>query len=205
MRRLNSRPAKSGFEAWLKPQLSDLTNSPLERFLLGRAAFMNTADLWTIALLGGGAVLLAVLCWKEFKLVSFDPDFAASLGYPTRRIDALLTTLVVLAVVIGLQAVGVVLMSALLVAPATAARQWTNRLGLMAILAAGFGAAAGVGGVVLGHVAGANVPTGPVVVLCVSAVVGASLLFGAKRGLAWRAFRVPPGGHAGTVGVAPPA
>jgi manganese/zinc/iron transport system permease protein len=187
MKRLNERPRAFGaFEEWLKPQLTGLTNHPLEAYLFGQAALLNANDLWTIGLLGGGAVLAAVLCWKEFKLISFDPDFAASLGYSTRWIDALLTTLVVLAVVIGLQSVGVVLMSALLVAPATAARQWTNRLGLMATLAAVFGAVAGVAGVVLGHVAGKGVPTGPTVVLCASAIVLLSLLFGSKRGLLWR-------------------
>lgn len=189
MSRLLNRPAAGAFEGWLKPQLGDLRNSPLERYLFGQAAFLNQSDVWTIGLLGGGAVLVAVLCWKEFKLVSFDPDYAASIGYPTRWVDALLTTLVVLSVVIGLQAVGVVLMSALLVAPATAARQWTNRLGAMATLAAGFGALSGVAGVVLSHVLSEGrkpIPTGPTVVFCASAVVAVSLLFGSKRGLVWR-------------------
>lgn len=189
MRNLLKRTPSGGFEEWLKPQLADLRNNPLEAYLFGQAAFLNNSDLWAIGLLGGGAVLVAILCWKEFKLTSFDPDFAASIGYPTRWVDALLTTLVVLSVVIGLQSVGVVLMSALLVAPATAARQWTNRLGAMAVLAAVFGAVAGFGGEVVSHVwsgEGRTVPTGPTVVLCASALVVLSLLFGAKRGLMWR-------------------
>ena len=68
------------------------------------------------------ALFMVVLLWKEFKLLSFDPDFAGSLGFPTGILDVVLTTLMVIAIVVGLQTVGVVLMSAMLVAPAAAAR-----------------------------------------------------------------------------------
>jgi manganese/zinc/iron transport system permease protein len=200
MSRLINRTPANGFEVWLKPQLDGLRNNPLERYLFGQAAFLNESDVWPILLLGGGAVLVAVLCWKEFKLVSFDPDFAASLGYATRWIDALLTTLVVVSVVIGLQTVGVVLMSALLVAPATAARQWTHRLGVMAGIAAVFGAVAGIAGVLISHTLseGRNpIPTGPTVVLCATAVVVLSLLFGSKSGLLWRVVKAKPDGQYG--------
>jgi manganese/zinc/iron transport system permease protein len=186
MQKLGNRRPDGAFEAWLKPQLADLAQHPLDRYLFGQAAYIREPDVWLLAAVGGGAVLLAGLFWKEFKLVSFDRDFAASLGYPTRWLDVLLTPLIVTAVVLGLRSVGVVLMSALIVAPATAARQWTDRLGRMAALAAGFGAAAGVAGVVLSHVLSEErkaVPTGPAVVLCATAFVLVSLVFGAKRGL----------------------
>ncbi len=65
------------------------------------------------------------LAFKERKLVSFDPDFARAIGYPVRALELLMTTLLVLAVVIGVQAVGVVLMAAMLITPAAAARYWT--------------------------------------------------------------------------------
>lgn len=182
-------PPANTFEVWVLPAAKASVGHGLERYLFGQAAYLNDTDLWAIGLLGGGAVLVALLCWKEFKLTSFDPDFASSVGFPTRLVDALLTTLVVVSVVIGLQSVGVVLMSALLVAPATAARQWTNRLGVMAGLAAALGAASGVAGVVVAHVAGKDVPTGPTVVLCASAVVAVSLLFGAKLGLVWKGIQ----------------
>ena len=177
------------FDRWVHPHAKEAVGHGLDRYLFGQAAFLRTEDVWTIALLGGAVVLVAVLYWKEFKLVSFDRDFAASLGYPTRLLDLLLTTLIVLAVVLGLKSAGVVLMSALLIAPAAAARQWTNRLGSMAAVAAGFGAAAGVAGVVvsdrLSEPAKA-VPTGPTVVLAATVLVVVSLLIGSKRGLAWR-------------------
>ena len=99
----------------------------------------------------------------------------------------LLTTLIVIAIVVGLQAVGVVLMSAMIVAPAAGARQWTNRLGVMVLLAAVFGAAAGVTGATLSSTTD-RLPTGPTIVVCVSAIVLFSLLFAPNRGLVWAAF-----------------
>ena len=110
-----------------------------------------------------------------------------------RRLDLLLTTLTVVAVVIGLQAVGVVLMTALLVAPAAAARQWTDRLGPMVVLAGAFGALAGLAGVVLSQAlsgaTGRTLATGPTIVLCATGLVVASLLFGPARGLLWKWVR----------------
>jgi manganese/zinc/iron transport system permease protein len=94
----------------------------------------------------------------------------------------------VIAIVIGLQAVGVVLMSALIVAPAAAARQWTNRLSVMVALAGFFGALSGVSGAAISS-AGAGLSTGPVIVLSASAIVLFSLLFAPNRGLVWRWVR----------------
>jgi manganese/zinc/iron transport system permease protein len=161
-----------------------------QNYLFGQdAALMRAADLGPVLGLGGGAVLAVLLCWKEFKLLSFDPDFAASLGLPTHRLDLALTALVVLAVVLGLQTVGVVLMSALIVAPATAARQWSDRLGRVAALAAFFGAASGLAGTLLSHVLSrerATVPTGPTIVLVATGIALLSLAFAPNRGLVWR-------------------
>src|SRR5690606_9466594 len=110
------------------------------------------------------AFAVLALFYKEFKLLSFDRGYAASLGLPTGLLDVLLTSLIVLAVLIGLQTVGVVLMVAMLIAPAAAARQWTDRLGTMLMLSAGFGAASGAAGAILSST-GARVPTGPLIVL----------------------------------------
>jgi manganese/zinc/iron transport system permease protein len=90
----------------------------------------------------------------------------------------------VIAIVIGLQAVGVVLMSAMIVAPAAAARQWTDRLGVMVLLSGLFGALAGVMGTAISSLA-SGLSTGPVIVLCISAIALASLLLGSSRGLVW--------------------
>lgn len=156
----------------------------LDRYLFGQAAALLERDVVMMAVIGGVALLAVAVYWKEFKLLSFDPDYAASLGMPVRFFDILLTTLLVVAIVLGLQTVGVVLMSAMIVAPAAAARQWTDRLGVMVVLAAVFGALSGVGGTLISGSA-AHMPTGPTIVLCVSVIVAVSLLFAPNRGLVW--------------------
>ena len=94
----------------------DAAQAGLDRFLFGQAAALLRSDLITMAVLGGAALLLMLLVWKEFKLLAFDPDFGASLGFPMRALDVLLTGLLVVAIVIGLQTVGVVLMAAMVAA-----------------------------------------------------------------------------------------
>jgi manganese/zinc/iron transport system permease protein len=166
----------------------DASQAGLDRFLFGQAAGLLHRDLVTMAILGGVALVVMLLFWKELKLLAFDPDFGASLGFPMRAIDVLLTALLVLAIVIGLQTVGVVLMAAMVIAPAAAARQWTDRLGLAAGLAALFGALAGVVGSVLSAEA-ERLPTGPTIVLCATAIVLVSLVLAGRRGLLWRELR----------------
>ena len=166
----------------------DATQAGLDKFLFGQAATILAQDVVTMAALGGVALFLMLLFWKELKLLSFDPEFGSTLGFPIRALDILLTTLLVIAIVVGLQMVGVVLMSALVVAPAVAARQWTDRLGLMIALAGGFGALAGVSGAVISSTA-ARLPTGPLIVLCASALVLISLCFAPNRGIVWNALR----------------
>jgi manganese/zinc/iron transport system permease protein len=167
------------------------TQAGLDAYLFGQAAALVGRDVVTMVALGAFALAATALVWKEFKLLAFDEAFGASLGLPVRRLDLAMTTMLVVAIVAGLQMVGVVLMSALLVAPAAAARQWTNGLGKMMALAAGFGAAAGVSGAVLSATT-PRLPTGPTIVLCAAALVLASLLFAPGRGLLaawWRGRR----------------
>ncbi len=154
----------------------------LQTYLFGQAAAMVGDDLVTMASLGGVVICTLALLWKEFKLLSFDPAFAGALGLPVRVLDVTLTTLLVVAVVIGLQTVGVVLMSALIVAPAVAARQWTDRLGTLVLLAGFFGALGGLAGAVISSSV-THLPTGPTIILVVTALTVFSLLFAPRRGL----------------------
>src|ERR671911_328609 len=143
-------------------------------------AFLLTGSKAPFApILGAAALALMLLLWKELKLLAFDPDFGTSLGFPMRALDVLLTGLLVVAIVIGLQTVGVVLMAAMVIAPFAAARQWTDRLGVAAGLAAAFGALAGVVGSVLSSEA-ARLPTGPTIVLCVTTIALLSLVFAGR-------------------------
>jgi manganese/zinc/iron transport system permease protein len=163
---------------------NDANQAGLDKYLFGQAAALVTRNVVTIGALGAVALVVVALLYKEFKLLSFDPDFAASLGFNTQRLSVLLTSLLVVAVVIGLQTVGVVLMAAMVIGPAAAARQWTNRLGVMIALAALFGAGSGVTGAVL-SVTESALPTGPMIILSLTAVVVGSLLFAPARGLVW--------------------
>jgi len=170
-------------------QHSDNANQAgLDHYLFGQAATLVSEDVRTMAVVGGIALAIVGLLFKEMKLLAFDPEFAASIGFPTDRLSILLTSSIVLAVVIGLQTVGVVLMAAMLVGPAAAARQWTNRLGVMVVLAGVFGAAAGVTGAMI-SVSARQIPTGPMIVLCVTALVIVSLLFAPERGIVWDSLR----------------
>jgi manganese/zinc/iron transport system permease protein len=162
----------------------DAGQSGLDRFIFGQAATIVRADVVTMGLLAAAAVVLLALFFKEFKLLSFDPAFAASLGFPVRALNVLLTALIVVAVVVGIQAVGVVLMAAMLITPAAAARQWTDRLSAMVPLSAAFGAASGVCGALI-SASGSNLPTGPLIVLVATGVLVVSLLLGRRHGFVW--------------------
>ena len=160
----------------------------LDTFLFGQAATILESDVLTIGILGGIAIVIMLVFWKELKLLVFDEGFAASLGFPIRALDILLTSLLVIAIVLGLQAVGAVLMSAMLAAPAVAARQWTDKLSVMMLLAACFGALAGVSGTIISSSA-SRIPTGPTIVLCATVVVGFSIVLAPNRGLLWNSLR----------------
>ncbi|HLS73911.1 MAG TPA: metal ABC transporter permease [Actinomycetaceae bacterium] len=146
----------------------------LDRFVLGQAATLVATDVQTMALLAAIALALVVACFKELTVISFDPTFARALGYRVGRIEGLLTVLLVVAIVVGIQTVGVVLVSALLITPAAAARHWTDRLGAMVLLAAVFGAVSGVVGALVSARA-VDLPTGPVIVLVATTIFVVSL------------------------------
>jgi manganese/zinc/iron transport system permease protein len=156
----------------------------INNFLFGQAAATVAGDVALIASVGAVTLLVVMLLWKEFKIISFDPGYARTLGLRVGLIDALMTALLIVVVTVGLQTVGVVLMSAMVVAPGAAARQWTNRFGLMMALASGFGALAGLAGALISSTT-TSLPTGPVIVLSASVIVLVSLLFAPERGLLW--------------------
>jgi manganese/zinc/iron transport system permease protein len=169
-------------------RLPDATQAGLDKFLFGQAATLIEKDVVTMGIISAIALTLLAVFWKEFKLSTFDPEFAASLGFPVRLLDVILTSLLVIAIVVGLQTVGVVLMSAMVVAPAAAARQWTDKLSRMVVIGGLFGAISGVSGTLISS-SGANLPTGPLIVLCMTVIVIFSFLFATNRGLVWNWLR----------------
>lgn len=167
--------------SWVLRQ-NNAQHAGLDAFLFGKAAATVAGDVLLMAIVGAVVLAIVALLWKEFKLISFDPGYAHAIGQPLTPITVLLTSLIVIVVVVGLQMVGVVLMSALIVAPGAAARQWTNHFGRMVLLSAAFGGLAGVAGALISSFE-AQLPTGPVIVLCACAIALFSLLFAPERGL----------------------
>jgi manganese/zinc/iron transport system permease protein len=160
----------------------------LDKFLFGQAAALVMEDAALMAVLAVLALVVVGLLFKEFKLISFDPGYARSLGMPVGVLGAALTSLMLAAIVVGLNAVGVILMSAMLVAPAAAVRQWTSSLRRMVALSALIGAVCGAAGAVW-SVRQQGVPTGPAIVILLTLAVAVSAFFGSDRGLVWVRMR----------------
>lgn len=170
-------------------QHSDSGNqSGLDKFLFGQAASLIASDVNVMIAVSLTLLTLVALFFKEFKLLAFDSGFGRGLGFPMGLLEGLLMLMLLLAVVIGLQAVGVVLMAAMLITPAVTARYWTNRLGVMTILSGVFGALAGLLGTLFSTQVN-NLPTGPMIVLAASSFFLFSLFFSPSRGLLFRLFR----------------
>ncbi|PID92879.1 MAG: zinc transporter [Bacteroidetes bacterium] len=153
----------------------------LETYLFGQAATLLIGDVVVMGVAAVVIFLLVFLFWKELKIITFDIQYASTQGVKTQWMDIGLTFLIVCTIVLGLQAVGVVLMSALLIAPAAAARQWTNRLEAMVLLSACFGGLSGFLGTLVSSLSN-HIATGPVIVLiCVSFTL-ISFVFAPERG-----------------------
>ena len=154
----------------------------LESFIYGKTASMLASDAKLIAVVALIVVSICCLLYKEFTILCFDQDFAASQRWPVITLDCVLMVLVVTVTVIGLQAVGLILVIALLIIPAAAARFWSDGLLKTLILAGGFGAASGIIGTALSALI-PRLPAGAIIVLIAAGIFLMSLVFGTARGL----------------------
>jgi len=168
-------------------QSGNAAQSGLDHFIFGKAATLVGADLLTFSILSAVLLIAVTVFFKAFTLVAFDRDYAVALGYPVRKLDLLLTSLTVLAVVTGITAVGVVLMAAMLVTPAAAARFWTDNIRRMIGIAVAFGAFAGLAGAYISYAAPA-MPTGPWMVVVSSIIAFFSFFFAPGKGIIPRAY-----------------
>lgn len=156
--------------------------SGLDHFIFGKAASLVGADLYSFSIVSIQLITCTLLFFKEFKLLVFDRHYAVALGLPVKRLELLLTSMIVLAVVVGIQAVGVVLMAAVLITPAAVARFWTNSIRIMFITAAIVGAFSGLAGAYISYTA-PSMPTGPWIVIVVSTFALLSFLIAPKKGI----------------------
>ncbi|KKJ76996.1 zinc ABC transporter permease [Kiloniella litopenaei] len=160
----------------------------LESYLLGSTASMLQSEAEMIAVSALVITLLAVLFMKEFGLVCFDPDYAASRGWAVSKIDLLMMALLLAVVVIGLKTVGLILIIALVIIPPVAARFWTDRLGIMVAISAFTGGLSCYLGAALSALT-PDLPSGATIVLTATALFTLSLLFAPKRGVIATALR----------------
>lgn len=156
--------------------------SGLDRFILGQAASMVKSDVITMLILSILVIILIVLMFKEWKIFLFDTEFAKGIGLSTKGMNGLYTALLVLTIVVGIQAVGVILMAALIIIPAVSARYWTHSFKVMLWLSAIFGGGAGAIGTAVSAF-GSGWPTGPFIVLIASIMFIISLVFGKEKGI----------------------
>lgn len=154
----------------------------LESFILGKTASITTADAVWIAVSGLVVTIVLAVTYKELKLICFDQGYAAARGYPTLGLDVTLMCMVVLITVVGLQAVGLILMIALLVIPAAAARFWVSGVGQMTLLASLLGAVSCMSGSLISALV-PNLPSGATIVLVGAALFFVSFVFGSNRGV----------------------
>lgn len=171
-----------------------------QAYLYGQAATMTDIHILIYGALAIFAALIVAFFYKELLVVTMDPDYAKSLGIRVRTLDFIVFMMIVLAVIIGIRSVGVVLMSAMLIAPAVAARQFSNKLWKVFIVAGICGLISGFLGnfisveasrILMERYPGErlSLPTGPMIVVVASALSILALLFAPERGVLIRLYR----------------
>lgn len=159
----------------------------LTQILFGNVLSVRSSDMWMTLIIGGIVLLAVILFYKELLISSFDPTMAAAYGLPTRLIHYGIMVLLTMVTVASLQTVGVVLVVAMLITPASTAYLLTNRLWVMIILASLFGAFSAVIGLYFSFVH--NLSSGAVIVLTTTVLFIITFIFAPKQGILWRSIK----------------
>lgn len=165
--------------------LNNAGQAGLSKFIFGQAATILARDVYITSAAALIIIVLTALFWKELKLISFDVEYAKTLQIPVTFTLILYRSLLIMTIIIGIQSVGAILISSLLIAPAVGARQWTNKLGTMCILAGLFGMISAIGGTIW-STSVQKLPTGPAIIVILSILVLLSLIFAPNRGMLWQ-------------------
>ena len=165
--------------------LNNAGQAGLSKFIFGQAATILARDVYITSAAALIIIVLTALFWKELKLISFDVEYAKTLQIPVTFTLILYRALLIMTIIIGIQSVGAILISSLLIAPAVGARQWTNKLGTMCILAGFFGMVSAIGGTIW-STSVQKLPTGPAIIVILSVIVLLSLIFAPNRGILWQ-------------------
>jgi ABC-type Mn2+/Zn2+ transport system permease subunit len=158
-------------------------------FLLGNVLAIGATDLIALLVLGTGVVVVVALLWKELLYATFDPLGAAASGIPVEKLEYLFLALVALTIVVSLQAVGIILVVAMLITPAATAQLLTVRFTRLMVTAALVGILSSVVGLYLSY--WLDVASGATIVLVQTAAFLLVLAFG-PRGLVARRRGIAP-------------
>ena len=160
----------------------------LDKFIFGKAASMIDTDVITIVIISLLVIATIILLYKNLVIVSFDENFAKTIGLKVRLFKFILTMMTVLVIVIGIQSVGIVLISALLITPPVTARFWTNKLNFMILIACIFSIISGFGGTYISYTY-ENMPTGPWIVVFMSVFAFISFAVAPEKGFISKLYR----------------
>lgn len=151
-------------------------------FIFGSAATMSKENVYTIMIILLIVLFIILLTWRNLKLHIFNSEFYESLGYSNLIMEFLISFMTILVIIVGIESVGVILMSSLLITPGLSARQWSNKLFINVLLAGLFGFIQSFLGTYI-SVTNDNMPTGPMIVIFGSNILLLSILLSPKRGL----------------------
>lgn len=165
------------------------SQSGLDDFIFGNAAAIQSSDVWLISGVFVFVMGSMVVFFKGFRLICFDKDFAISKGLGVRLIEFSLSTLTTMVIASGIQTVGAILISALLIIPAAVASFWSYRLISVVLIAGGAGAIAGLSGVFVSY-ASSSMPTGPWIVMILGVLMVISILFSPLKGILVKQWKV---------------
>lgn len=161
----------------------------LSNFIFGQASAMLNSDVQLIVGVNLFILLIITILWRPFKLMTFDMIFAKTVYSNLSVYQFVLSLLIVMTIMIGLESVGVILISSLLIGPSITARQWSDNLLPVMLLSGMIGGLSGVIGTLISSLA-LRIPTGPAIVVVLSLFLFASLLFAPNKGLITRSLKV---------------
>ena len=153
----------------------------IDQMLFGQAAALDDFDVNMLIFCACVVLSVIILILPRLRMVIFDAQFARSLKISERAYKQVMGLLIVICVVIGIQVVGVVLMSSLLIFPAINARQWSNNLHTLLLIAIITALLASISGVLVSY-SYSNMPTGPWIVVFLTLFLIFSLLFSPRSG-----------------------
>lgn len=154
--------------SWLQLNPDD-GQSGLSDFLFGKIAAISMTDIYFLIGIALFIIIIVLLRFRYFVAFAFNREFMIGKGFSEKWNSFLLNSMIIFAVSMGIQALGVVLMSALLIVPVASARMLTNKIQILFSISIGIGCLSAVTGAYISTLR-ENMPTGPWIIMVLSAV-----------------------------------